>query len=1020
MLLSVGARLLCCVAAAAVSAVAHQCIHDHVSAPPLLLVLAEHPDAAQYDAGRLSAEWKPLVLHVHELWGADGSGSRACVREGQLVAVGTPPTNSTHVCWRERGVHRNCWVRCAAADVMTTAKRAAVRETMARVAAFVRDAVKVSEEWGRVALRNGTACNGVPVPRAAAAAAASGTRQHVVLLTDEPLTQHAGAAAYSLPCQHARDYRPVLSSLVVSPARAVPAAALVEGSPEADQLFAVLLHEVVHCLGFSRALYSKMYPRRYLNTDNVERRTYAVANAQRFPYGPVLGPAVQGVVGGDAVFNFTAADATVVSGGSGSGSGGGKRAAYFTTPALRRAGSEHYGCARLLDEDGTRNGDALGVEVEDAAPSHFEKRVLFDELMTVEVTGVVTLTSFTLAFLNDTGWYRTRAAAAQGERPRHGRGGGCGYLTPGVCAGGGAGGGGGDEAELCSSDEALSLGCSADGATASVCTVQSHLDFFAEAAEGYAQAGPGLAYPPPSTLEGVRRSNERRFGSPYVGGDRAADYCGYRRRVYYPPPLDGSRGVRSCTSLLSPDAAGTAAALAQCFESTVYAVQAPPKEFLLSQTGVKCQNAEGGGSGSGGDGASDGSSLWGDIVAAAACRDAAAALGLPAPEAPLVRVSDESLPRGCVYNWEEGRLLLNEVLASAARDPTGEEFVAYVTSGAASAANYRTTPLCALNGGAPLPACHRAVCHADGGLYVQAGSGAGADALLGGRFFRCPAGAALVLTPAETPPPRLRPFSAAARPGDVVVPTEGQRGRVACPDARSRCSGAGVGGGRDVVDIPWPAVTSAKPRALAIDGGDLVAVTGANLTDACEVWVGGEQAEVLSVEAGGGALFARVEPFVRQGDLGADEERPVDLAVACPQPAGGRASAAAPRICDGGHPNCLAAVLPAAFVLSAHGNETGVTTDAPEATEAGGGSVPWHIVLAVVVGACTAAGLGALLILAYRRDLFRKAGQAEEEEEERVEMGYGPGGLATPGKEFSVSQSIEPLDMAALKTGGRE
>ena len=1005
-MLSVGARLLCLAATAAVSAVAHQCIHDHVGAPPLPLVLADHPDAAQYDAGRLSAEWKPLVLHVHELWGADG-GPRACVREGQLVAVGTPPTNSTHVCWRERGVHRNCWVRCAAADVMTAAKRVAVRDTMARVAAFVRDAVKVSEEWGRVALRNGTACNGVPVPRAAAAAAASGTRQHVVLLTDEPLTQHAGAAAYSLPCQHARDYRPLLSSLVVSPARAVPAAALMQGSPEADQLFAVLLHEVVHCLGFSRGLYAKMYPRRYLNTDNVERRTYAVANALRFPHGPVLGPAVQGLVGGDVVFNFTAA--TVSGAGS---SGGSKRAAYFTTPALRRAGSAHFGCAPLLDEDGTREDDALGVEVEDAAPSHFEKRVLFDELMTAEVTGVVTLTSFTLAFLNDTGWYRTRAAAEKGERPRHGRGGGCGYLTPGVCAGGGAGGGGGDEAELCSSDEALSLGCSADGATASVCTVQSHLDFFAEAAEGYARAGPGLAYPPPSTLEAVRHSNERRFGSPYVGGDRAADYCGYRRRVYYPPPLDASRGVRSCTSLLAPDAG--AAALAQCFESTVYAVRAPPKEFLLSQTGVKCQNVE--------DSGTDGSSLWGDIVAAAACRDAAATLGLPAPEAPLVRVSDASLPRGCVYHWGQGRLLLNEVLASAARDPSGEEYVAYVTSNASSTSSYRTTPLCALNGGALLPACHRAVCHADGGLYVQAGSSAGADAFLGGRFFRCPEGAALVLTPAVTPPLRLRPFSSATRPGDVVVPTEGHRGRVACPDARSRCSGAGVGGGRDVVDIPWPAVTSVKPRALALDGGDLVAVTGANLTSMCEVWVGGEQAEVLSVEAGGGALFARIEPFVRQGELGVDEERSADLAVACPQPAGGgRASAAAPRICDGGHPNCLAAVLPAAFVLSVHGNETGPATDAPEATEAGGGSVPWHIVLAVVVGACTVAGLGALLILAYRRDLFRKAGKAEEEEEAgQVEMGYGPGGLATPGKEFSVSQSIEPLDMAALKTGGRE
>ena len=97
----------------------------------------------------------------------------------------------------------------------------------------------------------------------------------------------------------------------------------------------------------------------------------------------------------------------------------GKTATVFNTPRLQEKYREFFGCDTLI-----------GPEIEDeggsgSAGSHFDRRVLKDELMAASAGNLLSV--FVLAFMEDLGHYEVNYAAA--DNYTFGAGAGCGFVT---------------------------------------------------------------------------------------------------------------------------------------------------------------------------------------------------------------------------------------------------------------------------------------------------------------------------------------------------------------------------------------------------------------------------------------------------------------------------------------------------------------------------------------------------------------------------------------------------------------
>ena len=140
------------------------------------------------------------------------------------------------------------------------------------------------------------------------------------------------------------------------------------GVSAANELFWALAHELIHVLGFSPSLF------------------------QHFP------------VGLDAVVSMeTGSEGTKVG--------------RVVLPEVADVARMHFDCPNvtgvLLEDEGSFG--EIG--------SHWEHRLLGNELLTSQATGLPILSAFTLAFLNGIGWYRVKLPRAQ--RLLWGRGRGC-------------------------------------------------------------------------------------------------------------------------------------------------------------------------------------------------------------------------------------------------------------------------------------------------------------------------------------------------------------------------------------------------------------------------------------------------------------------------------------------------------------------------------------------------------------------------------------------------------------------
>ena len=978
----------------------HTCIHDEVSVPLMNYTLADFTPSRP--GATVSTLEQPLALRSFAVW---GEGEQSCSGVGARVAVGTPTTESLE-CWAERGVVRNCWLQCTEEHLATDAVKRLISEVVGDVARFLHSALAVRQLWGILQLNTTVPCRGHIPP--SWSAGFNLPDNHALLISDDALLgERSDTFALSMPCQYGPDHRPVFSYLGISPKRIKQFMDENQHSGDLfvkEYLFAVVLHEITHSLGFSQGLYAFWYPRDHLNSDNVENKKYFFANPGRFPTGPVSGDAVlfdSNVTEGEMRNNIRFAFGTTA---------GRKKVAYFSTPAVLRAGAEHFNCSKVTDGGTLFSGTEVeGIEIEDASPSHFEKRILYEELMTAEVKGVAVLSNLTLALLSDTGWYTINESAAGSLA--YAKESGCEVLDPTSCEGIPA-------SELCSTEEAEVVSCSADGVTMSSCTVQSYYDYFQEGQANIDLAGSagesGFA-----VFEALKEIPNRLFGDVNLGGDKFADFCGIRRRSFTPD--FGNDGVASCTSFASR---GPETTFGQCFATTTVNTKNFISEFYFSGYGLECPNVLR-------KQPSYGTTFpppplhsplitLGNIRRISSCQTAAVSANVANPNP--ITISDSSLPKGCFINWDLETVYFNEIPMSRYTEPTLREYDAYIEGLRMEGAtllngHYRVTPVCVQNGEAPLPSCLSSIC-SEGKIYVRIDD---EDEELrdgSGVYYHCPERKRLRFIPESltlSGDDRAMSLGSILRPSyehsedDIVLASKWLFGGLECPTYETRCHG---GAERDNSAPRFPEISSFFPKILSTEGGDVVAVVGNYLSASCTISIGEERTTPLSFENfenGTAILRAHTTAFVRRTVGVVDVQ--VNVVVLCPSNQ---------SICHASRPNCLGAYSVSAALLSTNAPQRLQREDleALGKEEDDDEGVPWYIWLAIAIGICVVMSFIAFVFKAGGK--WRRKTLALDEEEGGSGDGAGDVGggvVATKrGSEaYRLSADVHPVDMKTMR-----
>ena len=212
--------------------------------------------------------------------------------------------------------------------------------------------------------------------------------------------------AYAIPCQIDQNDRPIVGSINFCPSKATPF------NDPADLAYhkETALHELIHVLGFNFLLFS------FYRDESGSPRTL------RCPSAPGCTP---NDADGDPPFNlstgaYALSPSTVLV-----TTRRGARVSYVVTPAARSVARGYFGCQTAPGAELENSGNAEGT-----AGSHWEKRILFNELMTGSISEGIpeVLSEFTLALLADSGWYAVNYSAADPAPLRFGRALGCGFL----------------------------------------------------------------------------------------------------------------------------------------------------------------------------------------------------------------------------------------------------------------------------------------------------------------------------------------------------------------------------------------------------------------------------------------------------------------------------------------------------------------------------------------------------------------------------------------------------------------
>eukprot|EP00850_Spirogloea_muscicola_P006385 SM000030S11394 [mRNA] locus=s30:428293:434659:- [translate_table: standard] len=262
-----------------------------------------------------------------------------------LAAIGLPVCSATS----EPPVLGDCWYNCTAEDVADAGKQHRLHEALAETAAWFRSALMVEPVRGPLRLSGYSACGqdgGVQLPRRYID---EGVRDAdlVLLVTTRPTT--GNTLAWAVACERDQWGRAIAGHVNVAPRHL---------TAEAETLLsATLIHEVMHVLGFDPHAFA------HFRDERKRRRTEVVVQS----FDEELGRPVTRVV----------------------------------LPRVVATARQHYGAF---------TSSFAGLELEDGggrgtAGSHWEKRLLMNEIMTGSVDTRSVVSAMTLALLEDSGWY---------------------------------------------------------------------------------------------------------------------------------------------------------------------------------------------------------------------------------------------------------------------------------------------------------------------------------------------------------------------------------------------------------------------------------------------------------------------------------------------------------------------------------------------------------------------------------------------------------------------------------------
>ncbi|KAE8718167.1 Metalloendopeptidase / zinc ion binding protein isoform 3 [Hibiscus syriacus] len=377
--------------------VSHSCIHDQIieqrarpgrniySVTPQVYEHSDIPNHVHPNGrsllwipdllGHTKDAKKPIRIYLN--YDAVGhSQDRDCQKVGDIVKVGEPPVSSppgSPSCNPHVGppVYGDCWYNCTLDDISWEDKSHRLRKALGQTADWFKRALTVESVKGNLRLSGYSACGqdgGVQLPREYIEEGVVDA-DLVLLVTTRPTT--GNTLAWAVACERDQWGRAIAGHVNVAPRHL---------TAEAETLLsATLIHEVMHVLGFDPHAFSHF-------RDGRKRRRSKVTEQIM---DEKLGRMVTRVV----------------------------------LPRVVMHSRNHYGA---FSETFT------GLELEDGggrgtSGSHWEKRLLMNEIMTGSVDPRSVVSKMTLALLEDSGWYQANYSMA--DRLDWGRNQGTDFVT---------------------------------------------------------------------------------------------------------------------------------------------------------------------------------------------------------------------------------------------------------------------------------------------------------------------------------------------------------------------------------------------------------------------------------------------------------------------------------------------------------------------------------------------------------------------------------------------------------------
>ncbi|CAH9100322.1 unnamed protein product [Cuscuta epithymum] len=371
----------------------HSCIHDQIIEQrkrPGLRVYSVTPQVYDESAGseslhrrgrallEISRKPKDAMQPIRIILNYDAVGhssDRDCQNVGDVVKASEPPGTSYSVTpcnpHGDPPIYGDCWYNCTLDDIAGEDKKHRLRKALGQTAEWFKQALAVESVRGNLRLSGYSACGqdgGVQLPREYVEEGVADA-DLVLLVTTRPTT--GNTLAWAVTCERDQWGRAVAGHVNVAPRHL---------TAESETLLsASLVHEVMHVLGFDPHAFA------HFRDERKRRRIQVTEQAMDDKLGRLVTRVVLPRVIMHARYHYQAFSAN------------------FTGLEL---------------EDGGGRG---------TSGSHWEKRLLMNEIMTGSVDTRSVVSKMTLALLEDSGWYRANYSMA--DRLEWGRNQGTEFVT---------------------------------------------------------------------------------------------------------------------------------------------------------------------------------------------------------------------------------------------------------------------------------------------------------------------------------------------------------------------------------------------------------------------------------------------------------------------------------------------------------------------------------------------------------------------------------------------------------------